>query len=93
MREDMQLFKSNNHKGCPEDFHLHPTVARVIEARRQMAEGKLPVDWGMGETLAYATLLSNGYDVRLSGQDAGRGTFAHRHAVLHDQSRERWDMM
>jgi len=75
----------------PEGFQLHPTVARVIEARRQMAEGKLPVDWGMGETLAYATLLSNGYEVRLSGQDAGRGTFAHRQAVLHDQSRERWD--
>jgi len=75
----------------PEGFHLHPSVGRVIEARRQMAEGKLPVDWGMGETLAYASLLSNGYDVRLSGQDAGRGTFAHRHAVLHDQSRERWD--
>jgi 2-oxoglutarate dehydrogenase E1 component len=75
----------------PEGFHLHPSVARVVEARRQMAEGKLPVDWGMGETLAYATLLSNGYDVRLSGQDTGRGTFAHRHAVLHDQSRERWD--
>jgi 2-oxoglutarate dehydrogenase E1 component len=75
----------------PEGFHLHPSVARVIEARRQMAEGKLPVDWGMGETLAYASLLSNGYEVRLSGQDAGRGTFAHRHAVLHDQSRERWD--
>jgi 2-oxoglutarate dehydrogenase E1 component len=75
----------------PEGFHLHPSVARVIEARRQMAEGRLPVDWGMGETLAYATLLSNGYDVRLSGQDSGRGTFAHRHAVLHDQSRERWD--
>jgi len=75
----------------PEGFQLHPSVARVIEARRQMAEGKLPVDWGMGETLAYATLLSNGYDVRLSGQDAGRGTFAHRHAVLHDQQRERWD--
>jgi len=75
----------------PEGFHLHPSVGRVIEARRQMAEGKLPVDWGMGETLAYATLLSNGYDVRVSGQDAGRGTFAHRHAVLHDQSRERWD--
>jgi 2-oxoglutarate dehydrogenase E1 component len=75
----------------PEGFSLHPSVARVIEARRQMAEGKLPVDWGMGETLAYATLLSNGYEVRLSGQDAGRGTFAHRHAVLHDQQRERWD--
>ncbi|HLS87431.1 MAG TPA: 2-oxoglutarate dehydrogenase E1 component, partial [Burkholderiales bacterium] len=75
----------------PEDFKLHPSVARVIENRRQMAAGKLPVDWGMAETLAYASLLSNGYDVRLSGQDSGRGTFAHRHAVLHDQERERWD--
>jgi 2-oxoglutarate dehydrogenase E1 component len=75
----------------PEGFKLHPTVARVIEARRQMAAGKLPVDWGMAETLAYASLLSNGYDVRMSGQDSARGTFAHRHAVLHDQERERWD--
>ncbi|HEX6320281.1 MAG TPA: 2-oxoglutarate dehydrogenase E1 component [Burkholderiales bacterium] len=75
----------------PEGFKLHPTVARVVEARRQMAAGKLPVDWGMAETLAYASLLSNGYDVRLSGQDSARGTFAHRHAVLHDQERERWD--
>src|SRR4051812_36111916 len=75
----------------PEGFKLHPTVARVIEARRQMAAGKLNVDWGMAETLSYASLLSNGYDVRLSGQDSGRGTFAHRHAVLHDQDRERWD--
>jgi len=75
----------------PEGFKLHPTVARVIEARKQMALGKIPVDWGMAETLAYASLLSNGYDVRLSGQDSARGTFAHRHAVLHDQERERWD--
>src|SRR5919201_2485674 len=75
----------------PEGFKVHPSVARVIEARRQMAAGKTPVDWGMAETLAYASLLSNGYDVRLSGQDAGRGTFAHRHAVLPDQDRERWD--
>ena len=75
----------------PEGFKLHPTVARVIESRKQMAEGKLPVDWGMAETLAYASLVANGYDVRLSGQDMGRGTFAHRHAVLHDQDRERWD--
>ncbi|MGQ0651801.1 MAG: 2-oxoglutarate dehydrogenase E1 component [Betaproteobacteria bacterium] len=75
----------------PEGFKLHPTVARVIEARKQMAAAKTPLDWGMAETLAYATLLSNGYDVRLSGQDMGRGTFAHRHAVLHDQERERWD--
>src|SRR5712664_492585 len=75
----------------PEGFKVHPTVLRVIESRKQMAEGKLPVDWGMAETLAYASLLSNGYDVRLSGQDSGRGTFAHRHTVLHDQERERWD--
>jgi 2-oxoglutarate dehydrogenase E1 component len=75
----------------PAGFKLHPTVARVLEARKQMAEGKQAVDWGMAETLAYASLLSNGYDVRLSGQDSGRGTFAHRHAVLHDQDRERWD--
>src|SRR3989440_9765559 len=75
----------------PEGFKVHPTVLRVIESRKQMAEGKLPVDWGMAETLAYASLLANGYDVRLSGQDTGRGTFAHRHAVLHDQERERWD--
>jgi 2-oxoglutarate dehydrogenase E1 component len=75
----------------PEGFSVHPTVGRVIEARKQMAAGKVPVDWGMAETLAYASLLSNGYDVRLSGQDSARGTFAHRHAVLHDQSRERWD--
>src|SRR5881394_71232 len=75
----------------PEGFKLHPTVARVIESRKQMAAGKLAVDWGMAETLAYASLVSNGYDVRLSGQDMGRGTFAHRHAVLHDQDRERWD--
>src|SRR6267378_2103429 len=75
----------------PEGFKVHPTVQRVIENRKRMAEGKLPVDWGMAEMLAYASLLANGYDVRLSGQDSARGTFAHRHAVLHDQERERWD--
>jgi len=75
----------------PESFKLHPTVERLIAARKQMGEGKIPVDWGMAETLSYASLLANGYSVRLSGQDAGRGTFAHRHSVLHDQDRERWD--
>ncbi len=63
----------------------------MIADRRAMADGKLPLDWGMGETLAYATLLDDGYGVRLSGEDVGRGTFSHRHAVLHDQNREKWD--
>jgi 2-oxoglutarate dehydrogenase E1 component len=76
---------------APPEFKLHPRVEKVIADRRQMAQGKLPLDWGMAENLAYAALLKDGYAVRLSGQDSGRGTFFHRHAVLHDQARERWD--
>jgi 2-oxoglutarate dehydrogenase E1 component len=75
----------------PDGFKLHPRVARVLADRKAMGEGKLPLDWGMGETLAYASLLRDGYGVRLSGEDVGRGTFSHRHAVLHDQNREKWD--
>jgi 2-oxoglutarate dehydrogenase E1 component len=75
----------------PPNFKLHPRVDKIMQDRRLMAEGKLPLDWGMAETLAYATLLNEGYSVRLSGQDSGRGTFFHRHAVLHDQNREKWD--
>jgi 2-oxoglutarate dehydrogenase E1 component len=59
----------------------------VVSARREMAEGKRPLDWGMAEHMAFASLLSAGIDVRLSGQDSERGTFSHRHAVLHDQNR------
>ncbi len=75
----------------PANFKLHPSVERLLAARRDMAEGKTPLDWGMAENLAYASLVDEGVGVRLSGQDAGRGTFAHRHAVLHDQNREKWD--
>ncbi len=70
----------------PEGFKLHPAARKVIDARRRMAQGKQPLDWGAAETLAYATLLENGYPIRLSGQDSGRGTFFHRHAVLHNQA-------
>ena len=70
----------------PEGFGVHRAIAKVLAARREMGEGTAPLDWGMGETLAYATLLQDGYNVRLDGQDSGRGTFVHRHAVLHDQN-------
>ncbi len=69
----------------PEGLELHPQVVKIYEARRKMAAGALPVDWGFAENLAYATLLKDGYGVRVSGQDSGRGTFFHRHAVVVNQ--------
>jgi 2-oxoglutarate dehydrogenase E1 component len=69
----------------PEGFELHPNVAKVVENRRKMSAGALPIDWGFAETMAYASLVTEGYGVRLSGQDSGRGTFFHRQAVLHSQ--------
>jgi 2-oxoglutarate dehydrogenase E1 component len=73
--------------GVPGNYTLHSRVQKVIEDRRAMGRGELPLDWGMAENLAYASLLVEGYPVRLSGQDCERGTFFHRHAVLHDQNR------
>ncbi len=75
----------------PPGFKLHPLVERVVNDRRAMANGELALDWGMGEHMAFASLVASGFGVRLSGQDSGRGTFTHRHAVLHDQNREKWD--
>jgi 2-oxoglutarate dehydrogenase E1 component len=69
----------------PQGFTLHPRVAQLIANRRKMTEGELPLDWGCAETLAYAALIEDGFGVRITGQDSGRGTFFHRHAVLHDQ--------
>jgi 2-oxoglutarate dehydrogenase E1 component len=69
----------------PPGFELHPRVAKVMENRRKMAAGALPLDWGFAENMAYATLLLDGYNTRLIGQDVGRGTFFHRHAILHNQ--------
>ncbi len=75
----------------PANFTLHSRVANIVEARRAMGEGTQQLDWGMAENLAYASLVAEGYGIRISGQDCGRGTFFHRHAVLHDQNREKWD--
>ncbi len=70
----------------PEGFTLHPNVLKgVIEKRQKMLKGDEPIDWGTGENLAYATLLDEGFRIRVTGQDTERGTFAHRQAVLHDQ--------
>ena len=69
----------------PEDFELHPRVAKIVDDRIKMAAGALPIDWGFAETMAYAALLEDGYNIRISGQDSGRGTFFHRHSVLHNQ--------
>ncbi|RQZ18740.1 2-oxoglutarate dehydrogenase E1 component [Burkholderia sp. Bp9031] len=78
---------AHNITRIPEQVSLHPLVGKVMTARREMAEGKRLLDWGMAEHLAFASLLAAGIDVRLSGQDSERGTFSHRHAVLHDQKR------
>ncbi len=84
LSQDTLRALSDRMLALPENFEMHAQVARLFEARRKMAVGALPLDWGYCETLAYATLLADGYHVRLSGQDSGRGTFFHRHAILHE---------
>jgi 2-oxoglutarate dehydrogenase E1 component len=75
----------------PANFTPHPLVKKVLDDRAAMGRGEVNVDWGMGEHMAFASLVASGYPVRLSGEDCGRGTFTHRHSVLHDQNREKWD--
>ena len=75
----------------PESVTPHQLVKKVYNDRAAMGRGDTPVDWGMGEHMAFASLVASGYPVRLSGEDSGRGTFTHRHAVIHDQNREKWD--
>ncbi|MES1179719.1 MAG: 2-oxoglutarate dehydrogenase E1 component, partial [Hyphomicrobium sp.] len=73
----------------PTEFHIHKTVGKLIERRREMIDTGQGIDWSMGEHLAFATLLMEGFPVRLSGQDCERGTFSQRHAVFIDQENER----
>jgi len=84
-REQLQSLAERVLK-VPEDFEVHPRVAKIWSERRKMAMGDQLANWGFAETLAYATLLDAGYPVRLSGQDSGRGTFFHRHAKIHCQA-------
>lgn len=74
----------------PESVTPHQLVKKVYADRAAMGRGEVNVDWGMGEHMAFASLVASGYPVRLSGEDCGRGTFTHRHAVIHDQKREKW---
>jgi 2-oxoglutarate dehydrogenase E1 component len=73
----------------PQDFNAHKTIQRLLQRRREMVETGAGIDWSMAEHLAFATLLNEGYPVRLSGQDSERGTFSQRHSVLVDQESER----
>ena len=75
----------------PDSVTPHQLVKKVYDDRAAMGRGEINVDWGMGEHMAFASLVASGYPVRLSGEDCGRGTFTHRHAVIHDQKREKWD--
>ncbi|MDP2418455.1 MAG: 2-oxoglutarate dehydrogenase E1 component [Hydrogenophaga sp.] len=75
----------------PTSVTPHQLVKKVYADRAAMGRGDIPVDWGMGEHMAFASLVASGFPVRLSGEDCGRGTFTHRHAVIHDQNREKWD--
>ena len=75
----------------PAGFKAHPLVETVLRNRGAMGRGELGIDWGMGEHMAFASLVASGYPIRLSGEDSGRGTFTHRHSVIHDQDREKWD--
>ncbi|MDR3416788.1 MAG: 2-oxoglutarate dehydrogenase E1 component [Nevskia sp.] len=82
-RDTIKGLADRLHK-LPDGFTLHPRVAKVYEDRVKMSNGELPMDWGFAETMAYATLVNEGFSVRLCGQDSRRGTFSHRHATLHD---------
>ncbi len=73
----------------PEGFSPNKKIVRLLKQRREMGEGKRPFDWGAAETAAFATLVTQNVRVRLTGQDCGRGTFSHRHAVLHDSENGR----
>ena len=69
----------------PDNFELQKQVSKLLNDRKKMNLGEIPINWGFAENMAYATLLSEGYPIRFSGQDVRRGTFAHRHSVIHNQ--------
>ncbi|MFT5085356.1 MAG: 2-oxoglutarate dehydrogenase E1 component, partial [Lentisphaeria bacterium] len=83
LKKLQQLAESISH--IPDGVLVQRQVSKIYDDRRKMAGGALPINWGMAEVLAYATVLSQGHQVRITGQDVGRGTFSHRHAIVHNQ--------
>ena len=69
----------------PNNFNIHKTLKKIFENKQKMFNNNLPIDWSTAEALAFGTLLTEGFSVRLSGQDSGRGTFSQRHSVLRNQ--------
>jgi 2-oxoglutarate dehydrogenase E1 component len=82
---DLVRYCNEQMQKLPPGFELHPRVAKIMENRNKMAAGAAPLDWGFAENMAYATLLMDDKNIRLTGQDVGRGTFFHRHSLLHNQ--------
>ena len=84
---DLQLLKDLGTKICetPEGFSVQRQVQKIYDDRKRMAVGAMEINWGYAESLAYASILAEGHPIRITGQDVGRGTFSHRHAVLHNQ--------
>lgn len=82
----METLKKIGHavSETPKDFNVHPILGRIFKARRKTLDSDEPIDWATAEAMAFGSLLMEGKHVRLSGQDVERGTFSHRHAVLHD---------
>lgn len=87
---DLTKLKSIGKQICtiPEDFDAHKMIRKIYEARLKSIEDGVGIDWGTAEALAFATLIDEDFHVRISGQDVERGTFSHRHSVLHSQSRD-----
>lgn len=82
-KKDLQALMDEITK-IPTGFNANPKIVRQIETRKQVVDSGENIDWGCGEALAFASLLNEGFPVRITGQDAGRGTFSHRHSILHD---------
>ena len=85
VKKDILINVGKKISTIPENLNVHKTLKKIFDLKLQMFEKNKPIDWSTAESLAIGTLLTEGFSVRLSGQDSGRGTFSQRHAVLRNQ--------